>query len=332
MKAVVLNGIDQPLELEELPMPVAAPGEAVVKIQAAAFNKRDWWIQKGQYAGLKFPIVLGSDGSGTVHSVGDEKDNTWIGKEVVILPSLNWGSNEAVQQKSFTILGLPEAGTFAEYVKVPVQNLFNKPAHLTFEQAAAFPLSGLTAFRALFVKGQWQPGEKVLISGVGGGAGSFALQWAVNAGADTYVTSGSREKIEQAIALGAKGGVNYRDADWKEQLAKQAGAFDVIIDSALGDGFENLVALAAPGGRIVFFGGTAGNIPAINGRPIFWKQLSILGTTMGSPKDFQAMLDFIDQYKIIPIVDEVLPLAHAEDAVRLLDNDSSRFGKVVLEV
>lgn len=332
MKAVVLNGVDQPLQLEETPMPVAAPGEAIVKVHAAAFNKRDWWIQKGQYAGLKFPITLGSDGSGIVHAVGDKKDTAWIGKEVVILPTLNWGDKETVQQKSFTILGLPEAGTFAEYVKIPVQNLFNKPAHLTFEQAAAFPLAGLTAFRALFVKGQWQPGEKVLISGVGGGAGSFALQWAVKAGAETYVTSSSREKIKQAIALGAKGGANYRDPDWKDQLATQAGAFDVIVDSALGEGFEHFISLAAPGGRIVFFGGTAGNIPALNGRVIFWKQLSILGTTMGSPKDFQAMLDFINQHQIVPIVDEVLPLAHAEEAIRLLDNESSRFGKVVLEV
>lgn len=332
MKAMVLEGVEQPLTLKEVDKPVAQPGEAVVKIKAAAFNRRDWWIQRGQYAGLKFPIILGSDGSGMVESVGEGVDATWVGKEVIINPSLFWGENEAYFEKDFKILGLPLDGTFAEYVSVPATNLHEKPAHLSHAEAAAFPLAGLTAYRALFTKGQCQAGDKVLVTGAGGGAASFALQFALQAGAQVYVTSGSQEKIDEAIRRGATGGVNYKDEDWDQQLKDQAQAFDVIIDSALGEGFAKLIGLAASGGRIAFFGGTAGNIPAFNGRPVFWKQLSILGTTMGSPKDFADMLNFISQHQMKPLIDEVFPLEEADTALHCMDTGSNKFGKTILTI
>ncbi|SKB50075.1 NADPH:quinone reductase [Parapedobacter luteus] len=331
MKAIVLDGIKKTLVWMEVPIPKLEKGEALVRTKAAAFNRRDWWIQQGQYAGLKFPIILGSDGAGIVEAVAGDAGQAWIGKEVIINPSIAWGDREAVQQKAFHILGLPQDGTFAQYVRVPVENLHEKPRHLTFEEAAALPLGGLTAYRALFRRAELKAGDKVLVVGVGGGVATFALQLAVHAGADAYVTSSKVSKIERAMALGAKGGVRYTDDGWSETLKEKVGGFDVIVDSALGDGFAHYLDLANPGGRIVFFGGTAGNIPELNGRQIFWKQLSLLGTTMGSPTDFRNMLEFVEHHQIKPVIDSVHPIQEAEEAIRKM-TESSQFGKIVLKL
>ena len=328
-KAIVLHGINNPLTLEEVSVPSIGEGEALVRIHAAALNRRDWWIQQGKYAGLKFPIVLGSDGAGVVERVGSSQHEKWVGRSVLINPSLSWGDRESTQGKAFHILGLPEDGTFAEFVRVPVANLHDKPPHLSFEQAAALPLGGLTAYRALFSRAGMKSGDKVLVVGAGGGVATFALQWAVHAGATAYVTSGSAKKIEQALALGAQGGVLYTDQNWAGKLQELAGGFDIIIDSALGDGVAHYPDLANAGGRIVFFGGTAGDIPALNARKLFWKQLSLLGTTMGSPADFHAMLVFVNEHHIVPVIHGIYPLADAEAALRLMDS-STQFGKIVL--
>ncbi len=329
MKAIVLEAADKPLVLKEVEKPKAELGEVLVEIKAAALNRRDWWITQGKYAGIKYPSILGSDGSGIVAEVGPDVDQSWVGKEVIINPSNNWGNHPEYQQKDFKILGLPENGTFAEYVKTGAEYLYPKPPHLTWEQAAAIPLAGLTAYRALFTKGKAEKGDKVLIVGVGGGTGSFALQWAVAAGCQVFVTSGTGEKIEKARQLGAAAGINYKAQDWAEQLKQLAGGFDVIIDSALGEGFAKLLDLCNPGARIVFFGGTAGNIPELDARKIFWKQLQLLGTTMGTQEDFKAMLDLVNEHKIVPVVDEVFALADAEKAIRKMDN-SAQFGKIML--
>ncbi len=330
MKAIVLEAADKPVVYKDVDQPVPAPGEALIKIKAAALNRRDYWITVGKYAGIKYPSILGSDGVGIVAEVGSDTDKHWISKEVIINPGHGWGDDPGFQSDNFKILGLPENGTFAEYVKVQAQYLHPKPSHLTWEQAAALPLGGLTTYRALFTKGKAKKGNKVLITGVGGGTGTVALQFAIAAGCDAYVTSGSDEKIEAAKKLGASGGVNYKTTDWAEQLQKLAGGFDVIIDSALGDGFAQLPDICNPGGRIVIFGGTAGNIPQLNGRKIFWRQLQIIGTMMGSPDDFSAMLDFVNEHQIIPVVYEVLPLAEADKAVKKMEH-SPQFGKIVLQ-
>ena len=332
MKAVVLHGMKEPLKMEEeVAIPSLQEDEVLVRVKAAAFNRRDWWIQQGLYAGLKFPIILGSDGTGVVEQLGSDRHQEWMGKSVIINPANHWGPHEAYKSDHFSILGLPQNGTFAQYVKVHVNNLYDLPGHLSFEEAAAIPLVGLTSYRALFSRAQLREGEKVLIAGVGGGASSMALLWAKAAGAQIYVTSGSAEKLEKAKALGATGGVNYRDADWGQQLKTMAGGFDVILDSALGEGFATLLDVANPGGRIVFFGGTAGDLPPLNGRVIFWKQLSLLGTTMGSDADFKAMLDFLNDHQIKPVIDSVVEWEYAEEAMRKMD-DSSQFGKIVMKL
>ena len=206
------------------------------------------------------------------------------------------------------------------------------PAHLSFEQGAALPLAGLTAYRAAFTRAQVQPGERVLVTGVGGGVALTAAQFCTARGAEVWVTSGSDEKLARAQELGAKGGVSYRAENWSKTLLQQAGGpFDVIIDSAAGAAFNYLLDLVALGGRIVFYGGTLGNITDLPPAKIFWKQLSILGSSMGSPQDFANMLALVTEKKLVPVVDEVLPLAEGEAALRRLEA-GAQFGKIVLKI
>jgi NADPH:quinone reductase-like Zn-dependent oxidoreductase len=330
MNAVHLTSILE-LSLVDQPSPEPLAGEARVRLKAAALNHRDVWIKLGQYAGLKFPAQPGSDGAGVVTSLGAGVDAAWLGREVIINPSFDWGASEAAQGSAFTILGLPRAGTLAEQIAVPAVQLAAKPAHLTWVEAAALPLAGLTAYRALFARAQLRAGEKVLLSGIGGGVALFALQYAVAQGAEVWVTSSSADKIARAVALGARGGFDYTHDGWAGGVAAQVpgGLFDVIVDSAGGVGFEHLIDLAAPGGRIVFFGATRGNPAGLPMRKVFWRNISLLGTTMGSPADWRAMTDFVALHKIVPVVSDVFPLAHAGEAFELMER-SGQFGKIVV--
>jgi zinc-binding alcohol dehydrogenase/oxidoreductase len=328
MRAVQLAAVNE-LDIASVPDPQAAPGEAVVRLRAAALNHRDVWIKLGQYAGLKFPCIPGSDGAGVVESVGPGVDAAWLGREVIIYPGLDWGSRESAQGGGFSILGLPRDGTLAEKVAVPAASLAPKLAHLTWEEAAALPLAGLTAYRALSARARLRLEDRVLITGIGGGVALFALQLAVAQGAEVFVTSGHAEKISRALALGAAGGASYKEAGWASALAKAHGPFDVIVDSVGGEGFNDLVELAAPGGRIVFFGATCGNPTGVALRKIFWRQLSLLGSTMGSPGDFAGMLEFVALHRLKPVVSEVFPLARADEAFALMER-GGQFGKIVV--
>lgn len=330
MQAAVLTHLDQPATIQSVPDPVASPGFAVVGLKAAALNHRDLFIRLGQYANIQLPLIPGSDGAGVVEAVGAATDSAWVGREVIINPALDWGEDPRAQGARFRILGLPDSGTFAEKVCIPVTNLVPKPAHLGWETAAALPLAGLTSWRAVFTRAKLQAGEKVLVTGIGGGAALFALQFAVAAGAQVWVTSSSTEKLARARALGAAGGVNYHDEGWGPALQTAAGGmFDVIIDSAGGEGFDALIELTKPGGRLAFFGATRGNPSGLNLRKCFFRQINILGTTMGSPGDFAGMTAFVAQHGIVPVVDRVFPLAETEPALRHMES-AAQFGKIVL--
>ena len=330
MRAVQFSGVNQ-LGVVDVSDPRPAMGEVVVALRAAALNHRDVWIKAGQYAGLKWPCRPGSDGAGVVIAVGTEVEATWVGREVVINPSFDWGANEQTQGPKFSILGLPRDGTLAEKIAVPVSQLSTKPGHLSWEEAAALPLAGLTAYRAVFARAGLRAGERVLVTGIGGGVALFALQFAAAIGAEVWVTSSSEEKISRAVALGARGGLNYTGAGWAAAAAKAPGLFDVIVESAGGEGFGDLIDLAAPGGRVVFYGATRGNGPAVPLRKIFWRQLSLLGTTMGSPADWSAMVEFVALHRLRPVVSEVFPLAHAAEAFALMER-GEQLGKIVVRV
>ncbi|GAB2966789.1 zinc-binding dehydrogenase [Hymenobacter coalescens] len=332
MKALVLDGIGQPLQLREVPTPQPQPGQVLVRLEAAALNHRDVWIQQGQYAGLRFPIILGSDGAGTVAEVGADVDAQLLGQAVLIDPAQNWGDNPRAQARSFSILGLPQDGTFAEYVCVPARNVHPRPAHLSAAQAAALPLGGVTAFRALFTRGRLQAGERVLITGIGGGVALLALQLAVARGADVWVTSGSDDKITRAQGLGARGGISYREAGWGKALVQRAGGpFDLIIDSAAGPGVAELLEAAAPGGRLVFYGGTTGTMTNVPPRHIFWKQLDVLGSTMGTEEDFAGLLTLVNETQLLPVTDATFALADGEQAMRRMA-EGQQFGKLILQI
>jgi len=333
MKAILLRELGRPdkLVLEDVPDPVPGPGQALVRLRAAALNHRDAWIRKGLYAGIKLPIVLGSDGAGDVVGVGEGVDGSLVGSQVVINPSLDWGPDEGAQGPRYRILGLPDNGTYAELVTVAAENVFPKPAGLSWAEAAAIPLAGLTAYRALFTRARVRAGETVLVTGIGGGVATFALLFARQAGARVLVTSGSNDKLARARDLGADQGVNYHTEGWGRTLQAMAeGGFDVIVDSAGKDVFPTLVDLVKAGGRIVTFGATTGSPSTIEVRKIFWKQVSILGSTMGTPREFSDMLTLFAG-GVKPVVDCVLPLARAFAAHARMDQ-AGQFGKIVLDI
>lgn len=321
----------QPAVARDIPMPQPAAGEVLIKLHAAALNHRDVWIQKGQYAGIKLPCTLGADGAGEIAALGADVEGLAVGTPVIIYPGVEWGNDERTQGRSFRVLGMPDPGTFTEYTTAAARYVRPRPGHLSAEQAAALPLAGLTAYRAAFVRAQVQPGERVLVTGVGGGVAQIAAQFCAAAGAEVWVTSGDDEKLARALALplGLRGGVNYKEANWGRTLMQNSGGFDVIIDSAGGDAFGALLDVAAPGGRIVFYGATLGAISQLPPAKVFWKQLSILGSSMGSERDFDAMLAFVDKYQLVPVVDKVFPLADGEAALRYLEA-GQQLGKVVL--
>ena len=336
MKAAILHTLHEPLDIQEVEQPRVESGEVIVNLKAASLNHRDVWIQKGLYPRIVTPLIVGSDGAGIVSEVGEGVSSEWIGKEVIINPSHNWGDSTSYYSEDHKILGMPDNGTFAEYVKIESKYLVPKPAHLNFEEAACLPMAGLTAWRALISRSELKANDKVLITGAGGGVALVAVQLAVAAGAEVWVTSGSDDKIMKAIQLGAKGGINYKNPTWFRDLLVKArgtklGYFNVIIDSAGGSGFSKLIDIAAPGARICFYGGGTGNITDLVPAKIFFKQLNILGTTMGTEKEFEDMVRFVEENEIVPVIDKVFPLEEAEQALRYMDS-GQQFGKIVLKI
>ena len=322
MQAARLHETGAPgkLRIEDVPSPTAADGQTIVRVGAAALNHRDVFIARGLYPNIVLPRILGSDCCGEAG-----------GREVVIDPTVGWGADERVWSPEASILGMPADGTFAQNVCVPDENVHAKPEHLSVEEAAALPLGGVTAYRAAFVCGGLQSGQTVLITGVGGGVQTFALLYAKAVGARAVVTSSRDGKLERAKALGADVAINYATTpDWHKAVRAAVGAVDVAIDSAGGDSFAKALSVVKPGGRAVTYGGTAGDA-TIKMFPIFWNQLSIFGTSMGSPGDFAAMLDFVSKHSIKPVIDRVYELSEIETARQRMD-DALQFGKIVLRV
>ncbi len=321
MRAAVFREQGRNPEIEEWPEPEAGSGEVKVAVRAAALNHRDVWIVRGKYPGVAPPVVLGSDAVGELD-----------GRRVVINPALFWGDREDMQSDRFEILGNPRAGTFAEYTVVPRENVFDCPEHLTNAEAAALPLAGLTAYRALFTRASAKTGETVLVTGAGGGVSSFTIQFAVAAGCRVFVNSSSEEKIEESKELGVEGGVLYTEADWAKQLKELiGGGIDAVVDGAGGAGVAAIAKLLNPAGRIAFYGGTAGPVPELSPQALFYKQATLAGTTMGSPREFAAMLDFVSEHEIQPVVDSVQPLERVGRAFERMAA-GKQHGKVVLSL
>ncbi len=341
MKAIRLHEIGGPEDLvyEDVADPEPGPGETLVGLHAAALNRRDVFVTRGQYPGAKpdaLPIILGSDGSGEVVAHGDtgsdgSTDLPPEGAEVIINPALYWGSDQHTPGKEYRILGLPDNGTFAPLVKVPSENVFRKPAHLTHEEAAAIPLAALTAYRALVTRGDLKGGETVVIPGVGGGVATFLVQIASALGARVFVTSGNDEKLERAKGLGAEGGVNYNSENWSRELKEMTGGVDLSVDSVGGEVFDALLSLAKPASRIVTFGATAGPVDMLVLPKVFLKQLDILGTAMGTNAEFEAMIKLYGDRGLKPTINETFPLEETTAAMNHME-EGAGMGKIVLTI
>jgi zinc-binding alcohol dehydrogenase/oxidoreductase len=336
MKAMVLHELGGPdqLSYEDVPEPEPGPGETVVRLRAAALNRRDVFVTYGQYPGARpeaLPVILGSDGSGEVVARGEGAGGPDEGSEVVVNPALYWGDDPRKPGKEYRILGLPDDGTFAQFVKAPAENVFPKPSHLSHEEAAAIPLGALTAYRALVTRGEVEEGETVVVPGVGSGVATLVVQMAAALGARVFVTSGSDEKIEKTKEFGAEGGVNYNSEDWSRELKSMAGGVDLSVDLAGGEAFNALVSLAKPGSRIVAVGATAGPTPKAMTIRIALKHLDVLGTAMGTNEEFGAMLDLYAEHGLRPIISETFSLEETAAAMQYME-EGKGIGKIVLDI
>ena len=334
MQAVILHELGGPqnLRIETVADPVPGAGEILVRVRFAAFNRRDVFITQGLYPGIVLPVIPGSDGCGVVEALGAGVTGPPVGSTVVIDPMLGWGDDPRLWRTDSSLLGMPRHGTFAELVTVPAENVYLKPARLSDEAAAAIPLAGLTAYRAVMTRGRCTADDVVFVPGVGGGVQTFALLFAKAAGARVVVSSSSDEKLARAKALGADAGINYKTSDnWSKAVrAECGGGPTLVIDSTGGETFAKSLDIARPGARIVTYGGTQGDAK-VRMFSIFWKHLDILGTSMGSPHDFRAMLDLFANGTLEPAIDEVTPMSGVVAAAeRVLAG--TQFGKVVLRI
>jgi NADPH:quinone reductase-like Zn-dependent oxidoreductase len=340
MKAVAIreHGGPEVVKLEDLSDPQPGPGQVVVAVKAAALNHLDLWVRKG-WPGLKlaFPHVLGSDVAGVVEAVGPGVEGTRAGDAVVVNPSLGCGRCERCLSgrenlcRRFAILGEHVSGGMAERFAVPARNVMPKPARLSFEEAAAVPLTFMTAWHALVERAKVRPGETVLVHAAGSGVGVAAVQIAKLHGARVIATAGSDAKLEKARALGADEVVNYETQDFVQEtrrLTDKKGV-DVVFEHVGKKTWEKSILAVGIGGRITTVGATTGFDPLTDLRHVFFRQISILGSTMGTAGDLLEVLRFVGEGKLRPVVDRTLPLAEVRQAQALLA-DRAQFGKIVL--
>lgn len=328
------------VEYGDLPEPVPGPGQVRVRLKAAALNHLDIFVRNGLPGlAVALPHVMGSDGAGIVDAVGPGVSAVRPGDEVVLNPGIDCGTCEfcAAGEHSlcvnFHLLGEHVAGTFAEYVVAPAANAYRKPPGLSWEEAAAFPLTFLTAWRMLVTKARIRPGETLLVVGVGSGVGVAALQIAKMAGLSVFVTSGSADKLRRAEELGADFSIDHGRLDFATEVRKATGrrGVDIVLDSVGKATWRKSIASLAKGGRLITCGATTGSNPEEDIARIFWNQLTVFGSTMGTRAEFAQVLRLFLAGRLRPVVDSVFPLAQAKEALRRLE-EKKQFGKIVLAI
>jgi NADPH:quinone reductase-like Zn-dependent oxidoreductase len=277
-------------------------------------------------------VVYGADGAGVVHEVGPEAGphGPAVGDEVVISPSLFWGDDEHAPGEAYEILGSPTDGTHAELVAVPAENVHPKPDHLSWDQAAALPLAGLTAWRGLVTRGRLTEGESVVVGAASSGVGSTAIQVAHAHGARVVAVTSGPAKAAAALALGADSVVDRREPDVAGRLAELLPDGAHLALDPTGALWQPFVDALRPGGRLVAVGKMASHLAPLRVQSVYWKQVDVLGSSMGSPRDFAALLRHVEQHRWAPVVDSVFPLGAVTDAYARLDSED-RVGKVVID-
>jgi len=342
MKAVVMHehGGPEVLRYEDIPDPMAGPGEALVRVRACALNHLDIWTRIGQAGRMvAFPHILGNDIAGEVVSLRTPVEGIAPGERVMVSPGTSCGrcpqclSGEDSSCRSYRILGYQIPGGYAELVRVPVQNLISLPGHLPFEEAAAFPLVFLTAWRMLVTRARVRIGEDVLVWAAGSGVGMAAIQVAKLHGARVIATAGSAAKLEQAKKVGADAVIDHHKQDVVaevKRLTSRKGA-DVVVEHVGAATWERSILSLAHRGRLVTCGATTGATGATELRHLFAKQLSLLGSYMGGKAELLEAAAFYFARKLKPVVHTVLPLAEARQAHEMMEK-SEHFGKIVLQV
>ncbi len=328
MQALILSE-NKELYIKDVEKSKPKANEVLIKIKASSINHRELWIQKGLYPGMTLPCILGADGAGVIEEVGSKVDQTIIGTEVIIYPAYEWGENEEAPTRSFRVLGMPDPGTMADYITVPLSNIFTKPKYLSWEEAAATPVASLTAWRALTKHGSINNNSKVLITGIGGGVAQAGLQIAKAFNAQVYVTSSNLDKINDAIFQGASGGVLYTNDNWAKELKKLSQGIDIVLDSSPAANFDDYFNFMNYGGRIVAYGSTGSPKTSISISKFFLRHIQFIGTAMGSKSDFNALLNFMERNKIRPRIHKSFPFHEAIKAFDYL-RKGHQIGKIVL--
>lgn len=319
----------------EAPLPVPGSGEARLRVRASSLNHLDLWVRRGLPIRTVLPHIGGADAAGEVDAIGPDVDPAWMGARVVVDPALDYDWYERGSRGSdarrFRLLGEHTQGAFAQFCVVPAANLVRLPASVPYETAAAAALVSVTAWRALATRGGVQPGETVVITGASGGVGSVAVQIARLLGARVLAVTSGTEKAARVRALGADLVYDRLTTDWSAAAWAETGkrGVDVVLDSVGRALWPGSLRVLAPTGRLVSCGATTGNKAETDVAQLFWKQLSILGTTMGTPAEFRAAMELVFEGKVKPQIHEVLPLEEARQAHERLERGEV-FGKLVL--
>jgi NADPH:quinone reductase-like Zn-dependent oxidoreductase len=327
MKAIRIHedGGPEVLRYEDAPDPEPGPGEVLIELRAASLNHLDIWVRKGLPSVPK-PRILGADGAGLVAGFGEGVEGLQLGQRVVINPGLDHGDRIGV-------VGEHTEGTHAELIAIAAENVHPLADGLSFEEAAAFPLVFETAYRMLVTKAGLEAGEWVLIWGIGGGVATAALAIAKALGAQTLVTSSSAEKLARARDLGADAGVNHTDGDVAAEVKRvtDGRGVDVVVEHVGQATWQTSLAAARPGGRVVVCGATTGPNPPAGLHRMWWKQLTIYGSTMGTRADFEGAYELVASGRARPAIDSVFPLSETRAAHERLEA-GKQFGKIVLRI
>lgn len=341
MRAVFIRefgGTDK-IQVDDLPEPDMKRGEVRLAVKAAALNHLDVWVRKGRPGvQLKGPHILGSDAAGVVDAVGEGVEGVAVGDEVVVNPGVSCGQCEFCRRgdhsecPGFQLLGFQQQGLYAEKAIVPACNVQPKPAHLTWEEAAALPLAHLTAWHMLFPRARFEPGESVLIHGIGGGVALAALQFVRMNGGEAIVTSSSDEKLGRAKDLGASATINYRTTDDVGAKAREltgGRGVDIAFDTVGAPTLPISIAAMRRGGRMVTCGVTGGPEATVNLQMLYWNHHTLIGSTMGTEEDFRQLLRAVGNAGIKPVLDQAFPLDKYAEAVERMEA-GQQFGKIVL--
>ena len=342
MKAVTFYqpGGPEVLRYEEIPDPVPGPEQALARVHACSLNHLDLIVrERGPAAGLPWPHITGADAAGVVAALGPGASGVELGARVIVNPALSCGrcshcmAGEQSLCRSFGILGRDVRGAMAEYVVVPVRNLYPISSDLPFNEAAAAPLVFMTAWRMLVTQAKVRAGERVLIVGAGGGVATAAIQIAKLLGATVYATTGGPDKVQRAQAVGADAALDYRIADVVAAIADLTGGdgVEVVVDSVGGATIESSLQCLGKAGRLVVCGATTGPLVQLDLRVLWRKQISLHGSTMANDREFRAVMGLVVAGTLRPLVDRAFPLQEAQAAESYLES-ASQFGKVVLEV